>query len=104
MKEDRSRASTWFANTESSMRRGWMQLYSENTSRYAKTLGGILRREIGEGAIWVEKCSDGYWWASFNAEMRGGESGKTRAIAAANLIRAKRRQIEKDAAAQVVTA
>jgi hypothetical protein len=103
-REDRSSASTWFANTESSMRRGWGQIYSEEFPKYAKSLGGILRKDIGEGAIWVEKCSGGYWLAAFNAGMHGGESGKTRAIAAANLIRAKLREIEKDAAAAVVTA
>ena len=103
-REDRSRASTWFARTEGEMKLGWGKIYSDEFPKYAKSLGDALRKEIGEGAIWVEKNSDGWWCASFNTEIRGGESGKTRAEAAANLIRAKLREIEKDAAAKVVTA
>ena len=104
MKEDRSRASTWYARTEGEMKIGWRRMAAENWwSRY---LSAKLVAELGHEAIYAERMSFG-WWCSFlgpSSTARGGESGKTRAEAAANLIRAKLRQIEKDAAAAVVTA
>lgn len=102
MKEDRSRGSTWYARTEAEMKLGWARV---DASTWGKPVPFALELEIDEASIYAKKDHKGGWWmCSFRAEMVGCESGLTRAIAATNLIRAKLREIEKDAAAAVVTA
>lgn len=104
MKEDRGLTSTWFAKTEAEFKLGWRK--TDVYGPFMRRLPLRTAQETGETTIYADKKSTGYW-CSFRdptCDARGGESGKTRAIAATNLIRARLREIEKDAAAEVVTA
>ena len=94
----------WTMKTEEMMRHGWRK--TDLNGLFMRRLPLREAKETGEMFIYADKKATG-WWCSFrdpSIDARGGESGKTRAVAATNLIRAKLREIEKDAAVAVVTA
>lgn len=103
MTECRNPGSPWDEKTEAEFKLGWRK--TDINGLFMRRLPFREAQETGETFIYADKKSTG-WWCSFRdptLDARGGESGKTRAIAATNLMRAKLREIERDAAAAVVT-
>lgn len=85
---ERDEASTWFDNTKYAMTRGWTKSREHPGYQYLDLPEGA--HGLSACRIWAHKLSGG-WWCTLGSAPggSGGVPGKSKAIAAARLIRAK---------------